>query len=1534
MSTDPMSTGYGPSSRYARLMFSGDEDRYEAWETRFLGHMELKDMKEIIDPPTISTEPVDATKNSKCFAELISFLDDTSLGLVMRDAKGDGRKALAILRTHYAGKGTARVVTLYTELTKLEKTSSETMTDYILRAEKSATLIKSAGFDCPDPLLIAMVMKGLPDTYQPFIVVTTQSEITDFSKFKSNLRNYEETERARGGGSGGDSVFKAGGYQRGKDNRGGGGGQGGGQGRGAGGARKKQVGPCHKCKEFGHLFKQCPNKQPAAGGGEKKWCGICNNSTHHEANCRKRDKANTVQEREGQHSFQFKVMVMEKESTESEKEVNQSVVEDVPAAVSDVVSPVEELPHCQEYLSRDASFDFDRLRDVDDVVESVVVEQTVVEPVVVEPVVVAKPTPTVVVEPAVVVKPVVVAKPVVVTEPVVVEPVVTNPQPVVVEGATSITACMKVQFAPKDTVVESLLVDTGATAHIFRDESKFSSFDPTFTPEDHYVELADGTKHNEFALKRGDVRVTLRDKLGNRVAQTLKKALHIPTFPTDIFSVSSAVEDDAAVVFRKEESELILKNGTRFEVKKRNKLFFLENVEISKVNAVGIPKVPTRKADMYLWHRILGHCNSDDVKKLEGIVDGMKILPSEKVQCETCILGKQTQNRNREPDERAKKCMELVHTDLAGPINPTAKDGFRYAISFVDDYSSATFIYFLKRKSDAPRALSKFLADARPYGPVKELLLDPQLRDPQLCPVQRLRSDNGGEFISNEFCEILLKNSIKHEKSAPHSPHQNGTVERGWRTLFNMARCLLIESKLPRSLWTYAVMAAVFIRNRCYHQRTQQTPYFLLTGRKPDLSKMHVFGSICYPYKVTKTKLDDRSVKGVFVGYDKESPAYIVYYPNQNKLLTHRVVTFTDTVYPIRRGDGVVQNNLVLHCDEDDDYPGVTFPSERRGVDPEVVIVDPQEPAIENPAVDVTVPDVDNVEPRRNPPRDRRPPGRLDDYVLEEEDMDTVGFVQDCERDFENLTFCFRASVAVPKTYKQAVSSSEADKWKSAMDEEMQSLSDNNTYSLVPLPEGKQAVGGRWVYSVKVEPGGNERYKARYVAQGFKQVHGSDYYETFAPTPKMSSIRMMMQMAAELDLLVHQLDVKTAYLNAEIDCEIFMNQPIGYEQSSGNVKMVCKLNKALYGLKQSGRMWNNVLSSFLKDHCFVQSKHDPCLYIYREDPETAFLLHWVDDIILAASSVGLQNAVKKWLKDRFHMKDLGRICEFLGIRFKQENGTITMDQSKYLQNKLIKYNLHNCKTRPTPCELVDYDQNREASGEEKVNNKLYREMVGSLIYAMTCTRPDISWAVSKLSRKLSNPSQGDFVMLKHVFRYILGTLDYSLTFRKSVDGLRLIGFSDSDWAGSLGDRKSTSGYVFQLDHDGPTISWKSKKQETVALSSCEAEYIAGCAAAQEAIYLARVFGDFCHSEVSSPVVVNPVVLNIDNQGAMGLAKNPVSHNKSKHIEIKYHFLRECVIEKKVVLNHVPSAFNVADLLTKPLARVKFSQFVKSIFGKK
>ena len=317
---------------------------------------------------------------------------------------------------------------------------------------------------------------------------------------------------------------------------------------------------------------------------------------------------------------------------------------------------------------------------------------------------------------------------------------------------------------------------------------------------------------------------------------------------------------------------------------------------------------------------------------------------------------------------------------------------------------------------------------------------------------------------------------------------------------------------------------------------------------------------------------------------------------------------------------------------------------------------------------------------------------------------------------------------------------------------------------------------------------------------------------------------------------------------------------------------------------------------------------------------------WVDDIIVVADSNKMMNYGKNILKNNFKMKDMGEISNFLGIKFKRySDGSCSMEQGHYLESILEKYGMMSCKPRATPCEVKLSAYHSE--DDEIGNESKYRAIVGSLIYAMTCTRPDLSWIVTKLSQHLSKPTVGDWAILKHVLRYVKGTLDYKLMFRKSGSNLRLVGFSDSDWASSEDDRRSTTGYYFSLSDVGPAISWKSRKQSTVALSSCEAEYMALTEATQEAIYLKQVYSDLVRESYD-----DPIQLYGDNQGSLALIKNPVRHNRTKHIDIRYHFIREHFLNNLIAVSYVETENNVADVMTKAMTQFKLRKFQKELFG--
>ena len=390
-------------------------------------------------------------------------------------------------------------------------------------------------------------------------------------------------------------------------------------------------------------------------------------------------------------------------------------------------------------------------------------------------------------------------------------------------------------------------------------------------------------------------------------------------------------------------------------------------------------------------------------------------------------------------------------------------------------------------------------------------------------------------------------------------------------------------------------MAAVFIRNRCFVQRISQTPYYLLTGRKPNLSKMNVFGTVCYGYvHGHKKKLDPRSKAGIFVGYEKNSSSFLVYYPSERKVQRHGLVTFTDyfqkNLEKSKNDDN--NNNIIINDNNDNitnqnDVPennNISNVPENINMPADVIKNDNDNDNFINSEIRDPAEEQTNIPiARQNPIRIHHQPEYLKDYV---KTVDTGACYVD---------FCYKAA---PKTYNEAISSDEADLWKKAMDEEMSSLEENKTYEVVDLPEGKHSVGGRWVYAVKQGPDDKDVFKARFVAKGFSQTYGVDYFSTFAPTARLSTIRMVIQIAVSSNYLIHQMDVKSAYLNAPIDCELYMDQPKGYELfSNDGSKYVFKLQKSLYGLKQSASNWREVLCQFFLDHGCLQSKTDPCIFL-------------------------------------------------------------------------------------------------------------------------------------------------------------------------------------------------------------------------------------------------------------------------------------------------------------------------------------------------
>lgn len=414
----------------------------------------------------------------------------------------------------------------------------------------------------------------------------------------------------------------------------------------------------------------------------------------------------------------------------------------------------------------------------------------------------------------------------------------------------------------------------------------------------------------------------------------------------------------------------------------------------------------------------------------------------------------------------------------------------------------------------------------------------------------------------------------------------------------------------------------------------------------------------------------------------------------------------------------------------------------------------------------------------------------------------------------------------MPTTYKSAMESDDACKWKEACDSEIDFLIRNKTWDTVSLPKGRKVIGCRWLFRVKEDQDGDiERFKARLVAKGFSQKYGVDYEETFAHVAKFTLIRIVLSLATKYDLKLHQMDVKTAFLNCGLGEDIYMQQPDGYADPS-RPEHVCKLKRSLYGLKQSPRIWNRTIDDFMVKMGFTKSKSDHCIYSKRSDESMIFVVLYVDDLIIASSDGILLSTTKQALSERFEMTDLGELKFFLGMEINQDStkGQVTMRQTKFLKSILLKFGMQDCKPVKTPqdpgSKLTKNICNGGCKHEDTMKNVPYRNAVGGIMYLMVATRPDLAAAVGVLSQFAADPCPTHWQALKRVLRYLNATQTHELVF--SRNGASTIqGFSDADWAGDIESRRSTSGYVFVMKNG--CISWRSKKQRTVALSSTEAE---------------------------------------------------------------------------------------------------------------
>jgi hypothetical protein len=444
------------------------------------------------------------------------------------------------------------------------------------------------------------------------------------------------------------------------------------------------------------------------------------------------------------------------------------------------------------------------------------------------------------------------------------------------------------------------------------------------------------------------------------------------------------------------------------------------------------------------------------------------------------------------------------------------------------------------------------------------------------------------------------------------------------------------------------------------------------------------------------------------------------------------------------------------------------------------------------------------------------------------------------------------------------------------------------------------------------------KHKARLVAKGYVQRAGVDFDEVFAPVTRLDSVWLLLAIAAHSGWEVHHLDVKSAFLNGELEEEVYVSQPLGFERA-GEEEKVLRLSKALYGLRQAPRAWNAKLDDTLLTLGFQRSPSDHAVYMRHEGDEKLLLGVYVDDLMVTGTSVEAIMHFKDQMQSMFAMSDLGLLSFYLGIEVQQSSHAITLKQAAYAAKLVEKAGLSDCNPVHIPMEprlKLSKDSQNPA-----VDKTLYRSIIGGLRYLVQ-TRPDITFAVGFVSRFMEAPTTEHWAAVKHLVRYIAGTLHFGCRYERSTGELRLIGYSDADHAGDIDDRKSTTGMVFLLR--GSAVSWQSQKQKAIAISSCEAEYMAASAAACQGIWLRRMLGELLGKNSGS------TTLFIDNKSAIQLCKNPVFHERSKHIDIRFHHIRECVQHRKIDVDYVHTSEQLADILTKGLPRPRFQELRRKL----
>ena len=1099
-------------------------------------------------------------------------------------------------------------------------------------------------------------------------------------------------------------------------------------------------------------------------------------------------------------------------------------------------------------------------------------------------------------------------------------------------------------------------IDSACTSHICNDLNLFDK--KTMKPKYTKIEVADGAYM--ASMQTGTVALKFQNRNGTKFKVKLSNVLYVPSSSSNLMSVAKLMKANNRLVFDNNECSIQNKiTGQVIDIPMVKSMFDLEPGSRHQC------KVATDTGNIStpdLWHRRLCHASMPYLEKaVPSMVKGGALCS-----CEACIkggikrkpfnkkAGKYKMSKKPQPVPSTQQRLDKVMADTCTPYpqQPSAQ-GNKVFFLIMDIHTRKTWIRYAKSKAEFPSVYAQWEKEVQ-----NETKLHPVLFMP----------DGGTEFTCRKLRKILEESGTLFQTTCPGNPNQNPFVERMNGTVCDKTRKILEQACMPIKYWEDASKYVVEIQNSMPHSSLDyDTPNKRWDPRRPDKTKERARAFGCEVWFLANNSQQIRKGvpkyrKGVFLGFSDGQHGYKILDLASRRSVVTRDVCFVEHKFPFSEPKESRHRRVV-----EDENDTVVIVMDRE-VDPVAAEVAPVEIEVENDQVgepaDVAAGEVNDAvlgsdddadnggasclrrSARHKQPVNYAEPNsksKLRNVNGESVDVGYAGSnsVENDENihseivleDSGNMPNVVESEIAAKcaadlgtdyrkMTQKQARESALAENFISAETIELACLDKHGTYVQVPIPTNRDVITCRWVYDVKRDGDNNITvFKARLTAHGFKQKEGLDYNETFSAVAQMKSFRIICALARLKGMKTTQVDISNAFLHGVLEEEIYMAYPPGYEGPAGTC---LKLKKGLYGLKQSGRLFNNKLIDVLtsKQMGFKQLVSDSqVLYLERGKSKFIITIH-VDDLTLTTNDERLRKEVMGALVENFLVKDLGPLAYYLGIKVTTDSKSTVLSQQGYVEKVLAKFNMEKANDAPTPAVpgqmLSQDDAPKTKEDQKKMSDIPYRSLVGSLMYAYIGTRPDIGASLIKAASFNNNPGQTHWTAAKRILRYLKGTKNHGIRYDGELtenDKVNIRVYCDSDWAQDRDDRKSVSGWVVKLAN-GP-VSWSSKKQATRSLSTCEAEFIALTEAVKEVLWLTNFLSEL-NVDYNTPDIFT------DNQASMEWSRNAGQHQRTKHVALKYFFVRDIVRDKIVKVRYISTKENVSDILTKSPTKQVFA----------